>query len=97
MGKMLDQLARNARVLGETKSASMSEIFSPEFVSTHTRFSNVDEFFKASGFDVFTQADFEAIPEQLLDSFVRTESSYESWREMVKAAGTEWARRKLGL
>ncbi len=95
--KKLDELSNNANKLSETKSASMGEILTPEFVSRHTRFSNIDELFKAGGFGAESQAQFEAIPEDQLDAFIRTESPYQSWREMLNAAGAEWAKRKLGL
>ena len=97
LSKKLDQLANNARDLGNTSSASLTDILTPEFLSRHTRFANADEFFEASGFDVSDQAAFEAIPEDKFDAFVRSVSSFSSWREMLNSAGAEWAKRKLGF
>lgn len=97
LSKKLDQLANNAKDLGNTKSASLKDILTPEFISQHTKFASADEFFEASGFDVSTQAAFEAIPEDQLDAFVRSVSSFGSWREMLNLAGAAWAKRKLGL
>jgi len=97
LSKQLDQIAKNAKELQETKSASVNDIFTPSFISQHTRFANASDFFDASGFNMSTQADFEAIPEDRMDLFIRSESSFSSWREMVNAAGVQWAKHKLGL
>ncbi len=97
LSKKLNQLAQNAQELGETKSASLTEILSPEFMSQHTRFANVGELFEAGGFDASSQSAFEAIPQDQLDAFVRSESSFDSWKEMLNTAGAAWAKGKLGL
>ena len=97
LSKKLGQLADNARALGDTKSASLTDILNPKFISGHTRFQTADEFFEASGFKLESQADFEAIPEDRLDAFVRSVSSFSSWREMLNTAGAAWAKKKLGL
>jgi hypothetical protein len=97
LSKKLDELAKNAEKLSETKSASMTDILTPEFVSSCTNFANAEELFNASGFDVSSQAAFEAIPEGKLDAFIASVSKYSSWREMLNAAGAEWAKRQLGI
>jgi hypothetical protein len=97
LSKKLNQLADNARALGDTKSASLTEILTPQFMSSHTRYQTANEFFEASGFKVDSQADFEAIPEDKLDAFVRSASSFSSWRELLNTAGAAWAKKKLGF
>jgi hypothetical protein len=97
LSKRLGELAQNAKELGNTKSASLTDILTPEFVSEHTRFADVGEFFDAGGFNVSSQEAFEAVDEATLDQFVRAETTFASWREMLNAAGAAWARRKLGL
>ncbi len=93
--KKLEELARNAKKLGNTKAASLADILTPAFVAEHTRFANGDELFTAGGFNVSTQADFEAISEEKLDAFIRSESAYNSWRAMLNAAGARWAKWQL--
>lgn len=95
--KKLDQLASNAEALGNTKSASLTDILTPQFIAQHTKFANAGELFAASGFDVNSQSAFEAIPEGELDTFISSVSSFRSWREMLNSAGAAWAKRKLGL
>lgn len=96
LSKKLDKLAKNAERLGNTKSASLNDILTPEFVAKHTRFASASDFFGAGGFDASSQATFEAIPEGQLDAFIRSESSFASWREMLNTAAAAWATRKLG-
>jgi hypothetical protein len=97
LSKKLKQLAQNARALGDTKSASLTDILTPQFMSGNTRFQTAGEFFEASGFKIESQADFEALPEDKLDAFTRSVSSFAAWREMLNAAGAAWAKKKLGL
>jgi hypothetical protein len=97
LSKKLERLASNAKSLGDTKSASLTDILTPEFICAHTKFDSADEFFEASGFDLSSQASFEAIPEDQLDAFVSSASSFGSWREMLNSAGAAWTKRKLGF
>lgn len=100
--KGLDELSKKAVIsvrmqasLPKLNQASLTEILTPEFVSSHTTFGNADELFKASGFDVSSQASFEAIPEDKLDVFISSVSKFTSWRELLNAAGAEWSEAKV--
>jgi len=95
--RKLTSLSDKAKELDGTHSVSMSDLLTPDFVSRHTRFENVENFLQAGGFSCGSQAEFEAIPEDKLDAFIRSVSSFASWQEMLGAAGQEWAASKLGL
>jgi hypothetical protein len=97
LSNALKELSKNAEELGNAKSASLTEILSPDFIDQNTEFSTADEFFEASGLDVSSQEAFEAVPENELDAFVQSKTKFNSWREMLNAAGALWAQRKLGL
>ena len=97
LSKKLDTLAGNVAKLNGTHQVPIAEMLTPEFMAGHTRFANIDEFFDASGFQVISAADFEAIPTEPLDEFVRTESSFESWEAMAAEAGKTWALKQLKL
>ena len=97
LSKRLNELSKNVEELGNTESASLTEILTPEFIDQNTNFSTAEELFEASGFDVASQEAFEAIPENELDAFVESTTNFSSWREMLNAAGSLWAQRKLGL
>ena len=95
LSKKLNQLAKNAK--DGTHSVSLTDVLTPAFVSQHTRFADAGQLFEASGFNANSQAEFEAIPEDKLDAFIRSESSFGSWKEMLSAAGAAWAKGRLGL
>src|SRR5574340_1214906 len=95
--RKLDDLAESANDLHGTHSVPVGEMLTPDFVHAHTRFANVDEFFDASGFKVDSTEDFEAIPTEELDKFVRSVSSFESWQAMAAEAAKAWAAKKLGF
>jgi hypothetical protein len=97
LSKQLEQLAENAEELSNTKSSSFDEILTPDFMSRHTKFSNANNFFEASGFNVIDQTSFDAFPEDKLNIFVDSVSSFGTWRELLNTAGAEWVNRKLGL
>jgi hypothetical protein len=97
LSKKLDKLAKSAEELDGTHNVSMTDILTPSFISEHTRFADADELYEASGFKCDSQEDFEAIPEDELDKFIQSESSFDSWQDMLGAAGEKWAISKLGL
>jgi hypothetical protein len=53
--------------------------------------------FERSGFKVESQEDFAAIPDEPWDDFIRSNTSFFNWREMLQAAGAAWAKSKLDL
>lgn len=97
LGKTLSTIADNAKKLDGTHSVSLDDLLTPEFVAQNTRFANADALFNAGGFSTSSQEEFKAIPEDTLDAFVRAESPFDSWQDMLSAAGGEWAKRQLAF
>lgn len=95
--KQLDRIAKGAEELDDTQSVPITELLSPEFVSSHTRFANAEEMFDASGFKVESQEDFAAIPDVEWNEFIRSISSFSDWQTMLGEAGATWAAKKLGF
>ena len=100
----LEQLERKLRDLSDraqsvsgTNSVPVSELLSPSFLAGCTLFNSADELFEKSGFKVESQADFEAIPDDQWDDFIRDNTSFASWKEMLQAAGVAWMKGKLQL
>ncbi len=93
----LDALQRNlrrlqdrARVLDGAHSIPIGELLHPGFIRTHVRgCSTVEEWLQKSGFKIEPADDFKAIPNADWDAYVRSSTSFSSWEEMLKAAGTE--------
>jgi hypothetical protein len=95
--KKLDDFSQKAKALDGTHSVPIEDLLTPSFISRHTRFADVDEFFAASGFKVESQEDLDAIPDDKWDEYVRSVSSFHGWEAMLGEAGKEWAATKLGF
>ena len=100
----LSEFQRSLKELGERidavsgeQNVPMTELLKPDFLASCSTFSSVQEMFDRSGFKVESQADFAAIPDDDWDAFIRANTSYFSWQEMLQAAGAAWTKAKLDL
>jgi hypothetical protein len=71
------------------------ELFSPDFMSHHTKSPDINAFFTDGGFAVESMEEFEAISVTALDAYVRGHSSFASWGDMKVKAYEEWAQNKM--
>jgi hypothetical protein len=90
MKRNLRDLAKRARDLNGTHSVVLRDLLTPEFIQSHTKHSSIDAWFAASGFTIESTADFEAIPDQEWDDYVRSTTDFASWEEMLKTAGSAY-------
>jgi hypothetical protein len=97
MKRRLEELRRNAEALDGTHHIPLTELFPVSFLVKNTEFDSLESMFEASGFAVESQEDFEDIPDDEWDSFIREHTHFPSWEEMLSAAVQQWAVRKLGL
>ncbi len=97
MIKKLDGLAKRAKELDGKNTVSMNELLTPAFISAHTQFGSANEMFGASDFRIESHEDFESIPDDKWDEFVRSVSDFPDWQAMLGEASSEWAARKLGF
>jgi hypothetical protein len=95
--RKLEELAEKAQSIHGTQQVPLSELLTPGFLARHTQFLSEEEMFETSGFKVETTEDFEKIPEEDWDEFIRQNTPFATWSEMLSAAAAEWTRKKLGL
>jgi hypothetical protein len=95
--RKFDDLSRRAGNLDGEHNVPVAEVLTPAFLSKCSRFQSVGELFEASGFNVKSQEDFAAIPDDKWDDFIKKNTTYSSWQEMLNAAGAEWVKNQLGL
>lgn len=88
--KKLDNLAKS--ISGTTP---IEEIFTPDFMSNYTDYSDIGEFLKGGGFIVKSQKDFESIPTERMNEHVLKTTKFKDWEEMKSCAGVAYAKRKL--
>lgn len=90
--RKLQQLKRNAESIEGNNEVPFTELFPPSFMQRYTRFESIQLMIDASGIDEPEQIGGEA-----WESFVVGHSDFPSWEKMKETAGSEWAKRKLGL
>jgi hypothetical protein len=100
----LDELQKNLEELGDrasqihgTQEVPMNELLTPGFLAKHSRFLSPDEMFEAAGYSVESSEDFANIPDEEWNQFIQQNTTFASWDDMLSAAGSEWAEKKLGL
>ena len=95
--KKLEEMHRKAEELDGGHSVPISELLTPEFLAGCSSFSTVEELFDASGFEVESPEDLEAIPDSDWEWFIQQNTSYTSWSEMLQNASQAWAFKKMDL
>lgn len=95
--RKLQNMADNLREIEGTNEVPMSEVITPEFLSSCSRFASLEELFAASGFKVDSSEDFKAIPDDEWDAFIRQHTNFETWQEMLGEASAVWAKNRIGL
>jgi hypothetical protein len=74
----------------------LDELFNDTFIAKNTTLKTVKEFIDKSGFDVNSILDFKNLPVDKLDVFVKSISSFGSWKDMLAKAVQGVAGGKLG-
>ena len=91
----LADMQHRAQALDGTHEVTLSELFHSEFMLLNTDFDSIEAMFAASGYDVKSQEDFAAIPDEPWDIFVPERTRFQSWREMLSSAAKDYFQRRL--
>lgn len=92
--RKLEKLQKDAEAL---RGVSFGELFSAEFMNKCSSYDSFNELCEASPFTIETKEDFEAISDTEWDDFIEASTSYGSWQEMLKAAGSAYLQKKSKL
>lgn len=93
----LGSMADNANEIEGENEVSFADLFTEKFMRKHTDVASFEEFIENSQWEVASEDDFEAIPDEKFDEYVDKHSDFGSWEDMFGAAGTEWIAREIGL
>lgn len=85
--KKLRKLQENIEKVEGSRNYTIKELFNDEFMSQHTKSSNISDFFEASGFDFSSQEAFQNVDVDKLDKYISENSDFSSWNEMKSVAG----------
>jgi len=95
--RQIAELEHQVDAVSREQSIPLSELLNSDFLAACSTLSSVDEMFERSGFKVESEDDFAAIPDDDWEAFIRANTSYFSWKEMLEAAGVAWTKAKLGF
>ncbi|WP_418871454.1 hypothetical protein [Selenomonas bovis] len=77
------------------QAVDFSELFDRSFMRRFTHCRSFERFLAGGRFRVRSQAEFEALPEEEMDAYVRRATRFSSWKEMLDTATDLYARRQL--
>ena len=75
---------------------SMRELFSDEFISSHSKFESLAQFMQATGFELQTQKDLVKISPKQWNDFTKNHTQFNSFEEMKTAAIEQLVIKRLG-
>lgn len=86
----LDRLARDVEEFEGTQEVPFDELFPPAFMRQYTDAENIDSFIDQSQWDVESQEDFKAIPENEFDQYVAEQTLFGSWEAMMNKGAEQY-------
>lgn len=93
----LDELAKKANDISGTRSVSLQELLTNGFMLENTKFDNANDFFDKGGFNFKNSEEFKAIDDLELDKWVKANSKFSTWKEMIDKAVIEYYKKGLGF
>jgi len=67
-------------------SIPFNDLFPSRFMHQYTQFDSIDELLSSGGFEVDSEDDYEAIPDEDIDAYVGKTTKFDSWMEMLTFA-----------
>jgi len=96
--KLQKQLKNMERATKKLKNnTTFNDLFTPSFMRKNTKFGSFEDFLTAGNFNVESQEDFEAIPDDEMDQHVIKNTKFKNWPTMLETASSEYLQKKIGL
>lgn len=93
----LGNYEKQAAYFSGRQSVAVTELFPPEFMKIYTPHESIEALFSVGGYTIQSKQDLERIPENEWDTFIKANTGFEDWEEMMQTAAEEWIMRKLGI
>lgn len=79
-------------------SIPFSDLFPSGFMHRYTQYDSIDELLSSGGFEVNSEDDYEAIPDEDIDAHVAKTTKFDSWQAMLtNAIEDSYIIERLGL
>lgn len=89
----LKKLQKNLEDMEGTHTVPITDVLTPEFVSSHSRFPDFETLLAEAG--ITTKEEFEAYPDADFDAFIAANTNFESWLDMQRQGGAAYTKRLL--
>ena len=89
----LEKLQKKFDKLSKTNPIPLNDLFTKNFISKYTNFSNSDEFFNAC--NIHTDEDLKQISDNELNNLVSKFTKFNSWQEMIDTSVSEYMKKQL--
>ncbi|WP_147369776.1 hypothetical protein [Bombilactobacillus bombi] len=95
LSEKLNKLQENAEKLSKNNSIEFDKLFTKSFMTTHTSFSSIDELLKSAG--IHNNEEFEKYPSDKFDLFIKSNTNFNSWDDMLDSATSLFVKNQLGF
>ncbi|MGQ9007630.1 hypothetical protein ACTXHP_05270 [Bacillus stercoris] len=93
----IKKMQNKAKELEKGQEVQLDVLFTESFMKKNTNFLSFDEMLNKSPFTIESQQDFESIPVDSWDDFVRENSKFFNWEEMQQEATNLYMAKQLGF
>jgi hypothetical protein len=90
-------LSNRLEDLNGTHNIPINDLLTPVFLSGCSAFESADQLFAMSGYELNSQDDFNAIPEEDWVRYINKNTSFTGWQEMLQAAAAMWVKNRMGI
>lgn len=91
------KLQKNIEELSK-KAVSFNELFTTDFLNKCSSFNNIDDLISNSPFNIKTKEDFlNIISNEEWDSYIKSVTIFNSWKDMQLAASNSFVKNKLAV
>jgi len=88
----LKKLQQNINAISGQHEIAITELMTDSFIQQHSKFNNFQALIDSSGIKNTKE-----IGNEFFSNFIASHTTFISWDEMLKVAGTEYTKRKLGF
>ncbi len=77
-------------------TVTLSDLFTTEFMRLYTQFESIEELLSFGGFEINSEEDYDAIPDEEIDAHIVNTTNFRSWKEMLTEATDTYLIEKSG-
>ena len=92
--KEIKNLKRKVKSIGGKRQVKLTELLTDSFIRNNSDYNSLQNMVDSFPREIDPEKDFKS---KEWNEFVRAKSKFNSWKEMLQAAHSEWVKKKLDL